>query len=155
MPPLRGRIDDIPLLVHHFVRIFTMRRGKRIDEVPAEVMRRLQAYHWPGNVRELQNVIERAVLTSPAETLRLAEPLGHESGSAALRSTAVDAATHRTLEEVERHHIVSVLEATGGQVSGTGGAAEILGLHANTLRYRMKKLGISASRKTGAVSLES
>ena len=75
VPPLRDRTADIPPLVHHFVQHFAMRRGRRVDEIPAEVLRRLQDYHWPGNVRELQNVIERAVLTSPDSVLHLAEPL--------------------------------------------------------------------------------
>ncbi len=155
VPPLGARREDIPLLVEHFVQHFAQRRGLRIDEIPAEVMRHLRAYDWPGNVRELQNVIERAVLTTKDRVLRLAEPLKSNA--------VVNAPTHEngletpslTLDEVERRYIVRVLEAVEGQVSGAGGAAEILGLHANTLRYRMKKLGISVSRKTGTVSIDS
>jgi len=156
VPPLRDRRDDIPVLVQHFVQHFARRRGTRIDQVPAEVMRRLQAYDWPGNVRELQNVIERAVLTATEEgVLRLAEPLKNNSnGKVAARSAGIDD-PGLTLDEVERRYIVQVLEAARGQVSGTGGAAEILGLHANTLRYRMKKLGISVGRKTGTVTVDS
>jgi PAS domain S-box-containing protein len=141
VPPLRDRREDIPLLVQHFARHFAQRRGLRIDEIPAKVMRRLQTYDWPGNVRELQNVIERAVLTSSGGVLRLAEPLKSEANGRA--------------DEVERRYIVRVLEATGGQVSGAGGAAEILGLHANTLRYRMKKLGIAVGKRTGTLSTDS
>jgi PAS domain S-box-containing protein len=155
LPPLRDRADDIPLLIEHFVKLFAGRRGLRVDEIPAELMRRLQAYHWPGNVRELQNVIERAVLTSSGGVLRLAEPLRDDSIGSANTSGVELEVVGSTLEEVERHHIVKTLEATGGQVSGAGGAAETLGLHANTLRYRMKKLGIKVSRKTGAISLNS
>ncbi len=155
VPPLRNRREDIPLLVEHFVRHFAQRRGVRINEIPAEVMRLLQAYDWPGNVRELQNVIERAVLISTEGVLRLAEPLHPQAQErAAPRETGSDA-PGLTLDEVERRYIIKVLEATNGQVSGAGSAAEILGLHANTLRYRMKKLGITVAKKTGAVVIES
>ena len=156
VPPLRDRRDDIPILVQHFVQHFARRRGgSRIDQVPAEVMRRLQTYDWPGNVRELQNVVERAALTSTDEVLRLAEPLkSNSNGKVATRETGLDV-PGLTLDEVERRYIIQVLEAVQGQVSGAGGAAEILGLHANTLRYRMKKLGISVGRKTGDVTIDS
>ena len=155
VPPLRDRQDDIPILVQHFVQHFARRRGTRIDQVPAEVMRRLQTYDWPGNVRELQNVVERAVLTSSDQVLRLAEPLKSNSNEkVATRETGLDVPS-LTLDEVERRYIVQVLEATRGQVSGAGGAAEILGLHANTLRYRMKKLGIKVGRKTGSITVDS
>jgi transcriptional regulator with GAF, ATPase, and Fis domain len=155
VPPLRDRRDDIPLLVEHFVQHFAQRRGRRIDEIPAEVLRRLRAYDWPGNVRELQNVMERAVLTTRDRVLRLAEPLKNAANEkVATRENGSDA-PGMTLDEVERRYIVRVLEATEGQISGAGGAAEILGLHANTLRYRMKKLGISVSRKPGTVSVDS
>jgi len=155
VPPLRDRREDIPLLVEHFVQHFAQRRGLRIDEIPAEVMRSLRAYDWPGNVRELQNVIERAVLTTTNGVLRLAEPLQQiPNGLAKLRPTGSGFAG-LTLDEVERGYIVEVLETTNGQVSGAGGAAEILGLHANTLRYRMKKLGITVGKKTGTVSIDS
>jgi PAS domain S-box-containing protein len=155
VPPLRLRTDDIPLLVQHFVQHFSERRGVRIDQVPAEVMHRLQSYAWPGNVRELQNVIERAVLTSKDRVLQLAEALSNHSGPETRPQPAPPGAPHLTLDEVDRRYIVQVLEATRGQVSGNGGAAEILGLHANTLRYRMKKLGISIARTTGTVTVRS
>ena len=139
--------EDIPLLVQHFVRHFAERRGSEIAEIPAEVMRAAEAYDWPGNVRELQNVIERAVLTSTGGVLKLAEPLQN-----AAIDRAADAAKDfgeglLPLDEVERRYIERVLASTRGKISGSGGAAEVLGLHANTLRYRMKKLGISAGRR--------
>jgi transcriptional regulator with GAF, ATPase, and Fis domain len=155
VPPLSDRRDDIPILVQHFVQHFARRRGTRIDQVPAEVMRRLQAYDWPGNVRELQNVIERAVLTSTDQVLRLAEPLKSDSNRKAATQEPVPEVSGLTLDEVERRYIVQVLEATRGQISGAGGAGEILGMHANTLRYRMKKLGIRVGRKTGTVTVDS
>jgi len=155
VPPLGDRREDIPLLVEHFVQHFAQRRGLRIDEIPAEVMRRLRAYNWPGNVRELQNVIERAVLTTTDAVLRLAEPLQSAANEKASTPENGSDAPDETLDEVERRYIVRVLEATGGQISGAGGAAEILGLHANTLRYRMKKLGITVGKKTGTLSIDS
>jgi PAS domain S-box-containing protein len=150
VPPLRDRREDIPPLVQHFAQHYAQQRGKRIDEIPAQLMRRLQTYDWPGNVRELQNVIERAVLTSTGDVLKLAEPLQN-----AAIDTAADAANEfgeglRTLDQVERRYIERVLASTRGKISGTGGAAEVLGLHANTLRYRMKKLGIPVGRGKNA-----
>jgi transcriptional regulator with GAF, ATPase, and Fis domain len=155
LPPLRDRREDIPLLVENFVHHFAQRRGLRIDEIPAEVMRRLRAYEWPGNVRELQNVIERAVLTSTDAVLRLAEPLQSAANEKVAIPEHGSDAIGMTLDEVERRYIVRVLEATQGQISGASGAAEILGLHANTLRYRMKKLGITVGRKTGTITVDS
>ena len=155
VPPLGARREDIPLLVEHFVQHFARRRGLRIDEIPAEVMRSLRAYDWPGNVRELQNVIERAVLTSQGRVLRLAEPLQSAANAMAANRENGSDAPDLTLDEVERRYIVRVLEATEGQISGAGGAAEVLGLHANTLRYRLKKLGITVVRKTGAITVDS
>ncbi len=149
LPPLRDRVADIAPLVHHFVRFFAKRRGRSVDEIPVEVLRLLQAYRWPGNVRELQNVIERAVLTTTDGVLRLAEPLQAKSNGEAPPRPAESDFAGLTLDEVERRYIVEVLEACRGQVSGAGGAAEILGLHANTLRYRMKKLGITVNKKFG------
>jgi chemotaxis protein methyltransferase CheR len=155
VPPLRDRTDDIPLLVEHFARYFSRRRGRVVNEIPAEVMRRLQSYHWPGNVRELQNVIERAVLTSTGGVLRLAEPLLNDSGKPGSPDSPEVGEGLMTLDDLERGHIERVLVSTRGKISGSGGAAEMLGLHANTLRYRMKKLGITVSRKTGTVHTES
>jgi chemotaxis protein methyltransferase CheR len=146
VPPLRDRREDIPLLIEHFARHFAHQRGQRIDEIPADLMRRLQDYHWPGNVRELQNVIERAVLTSSGGVLRLAEPLQSAPNGSRTAPTFDTGEELLTLDEMDRRHIERVLESTGGRISGDGGAAEILGLHANTLRYRIKKLGISVAR---------
>jgi len=147
VPPLRDRRDDIPSLVQHFTRHFARRRGGDISEIPAEVMRRLESYQWPGNVRELQNVIERAVLTSTGGVLKLAEPLLSDSGKPPSPETPEMGEGLMTLADLERRHIERVLALTRGKISGPGGAAEVLGLHANTLRYRMKKLGISAGRR--------
>lgn len=139
IPPLRDRREDIPLLVSHFAAEYAAQQRKRIDQIPPGVMDALARYAWPGNVRELQNVIERAVLTSAGPELRLAEPLGtaEPSGNPVTMHSGPE-----TLEAVERHHILEILQRTQWQVAGAGGAAERLGLKPSTLRSRMKKLGI-------------
>ncbi|HBG19613.1 MAG TPA: Fis family transcriptional regulator [Desulfobulbaceae bacterium] len=134
MPPLRDRLDDIPLLVDFYVKTIAKRMGKTIDIIPVSVMAALQDYHWPGNIRELENVLERAVINSSGPKLRLVDnlkkPFKFSSSSA------------NTLESVEREHILRVLEQTRWKVSGKDSASEILGLDRSTLRARMSKLKI-------------
>jgi transcriptional regulator with GAF, ATPase, and Fis domain len=137
LPPLRDRKEDIPPLALFLVNKFAARISKRIDGIDQETMRRLIAYPWPGNVRELENVIERAVILTTGPTLHIGadvlpmnvEPLGRGEQPA-------------TLEATEREHIHNVLDQTGWVVEGPRGAAKILGLHPNTLRSRMKRLGL-------------
>jgi formate hydrogenlyase transcriptional activator len=138
VPPLRQRAEDIPLLVRHFVRQYARQLRKRIDVIPTEAMDALMHYQWPGNVRELQNVIERAVILSPGPTLRLAlDQLPQR------RPDIGSPARVRTLEEVERDHILSVLQDTKWVIGGPHGAAARLGLRRTTLLYRLEKLGIA------------
>jgi len=134
MPPLRDRLEDIPLLVNFFVGIFSKRLGKSIEMVPLAVMNALQNYHWPGNIRELENVLERAVISSSGPKLRLVDELKKPRKNLTT--------TKRTLKDVEREHIIRVLEQTNWKVSGKNSAAEILGLNRSTLRARMRKLNI-------------
>jgi transcriptional regulator with GAF, ATPase, and Fis domain len=96
------------------------------------------AYAWPGNVRELEHVVERAVIVSEGPELAAVEWLREPEAPPAARLA--------TLEEVERSHVRTVLEATGWRVSGAKGAAELLGMRPTTLEYRMKKLGIERPR---------
>jgi transcriptional regulator with GAF, ATPase, and Fis domain len=144
IPPLRQRREDIPLLVSHFAREYGARLGKSFGEVPAQMMREFIAYDWPGNIRELQNVIERAVIVSSDEVLRLPEPL---VSAIATQSTDIKIASESTtispLNEAERGHILRALEATGWRINGPKGAAAMLKLHPSTLRFRMKKLGLT------------
>ena len=143
VPPLRERTEDIAPLVFHFLRRFNEKRKVKLEEVPTELIRRLEAYPWPGNVRELKNVLERAALASPERVLGLAAPLRADNRRAAkLAPPSVDGNGVLTLDELERRHIRAVLKLCHGQIAGSGGAAEKLGLHANTLRSRMKKLEI-------------
>jgi formate hydrogenlyase transcriptional activator len=136
LPPLRERKEDIPVLVHCLVHKFATRIGKRIDEITEQTMRQLLDYPWPGNVRELENILERAVILTTGTTLASILDLVPVSKTA-------PAAQQPTLDCVEREYIVTILQQTAGVVDGPRGAARILGLHPNTLRNRMKKLGIS------------
>lgn len=133
IPPLRERPDDIPPLVWAFIRQFEKRMGKHIQSIPKRSLEALQRYPWPGNARELRNVIEHAMIVSQGTTLEVRPP----TPVVADRSN-----DSRNLQEVERRHILSVLEETGWRVAGKAGAAEVLGLKPTTLEARMKKLGI-------------
>lgn len=134
LPPLRDRTSDIPLLVDYYVKKLTKRLGKTIEFIPAGVMRALQAYPFPGNIRELENVLERAVINSSGPKLHLADDLNKPMKDVH--------AQRKTLEMVERDHILRVLEQTRWKVSGKNSASEILGLNRSTLRARMRKLHI-------------
>jgi chemotaxis protein methyltransferase CheR len=134
MPPLRDRLDDIPLLVNFYVDKISKRLGKSIKVVPVSAMDALQNYHWPGNIRELENVLERAVISSSGPKLRLVDELKKPHKE----SISFD----RTLAAVEREYIVRVLEQVNWKVSGKNSAAEILGLDRSTLRARLRKLNI-------------
>ena len=139
MPPLRDRIEDVPLLVEYYVKKIAKRLGKANAMVPQTMMETLLNYHWPGNVRELENILERAVIISSGPKLHLADDFNKPFAnlSKSLKTLGV-----KTLEEVEREYIVRVLEQTHWKVSGENSATEILGLNRSTLRARMRKLDI-------------
>jgi transcriptional regulator with GAF, ATPase, and Fis domain len=139
VPALRERPEDIPLLVEHFTRRLAAKHGKTIEEIPGHLMRRFADWDWPGNIRELANVIERAVIVTCGRVL--AYPGDFTTIHKAPDLTA--SATILTMSDMERKHIIGVLDHTRGRVAGEGGAAELLGLHPNTLRSRMAKLGIA------------
>ena len=132
VPPLRDRAEDIPLLVWRFVDEFTNSFGKRIERISRENMSALQRYAWPGNIRELRNVVERAMILASGPELTIAAPM------AARRPTHGSS----RLEDVEKDHIRTVVEAAGWRIRGAAGAAEMLGLKPTTLETRMAKLGI-------------
>ncbi|MCL7980854.1 MAG: sigma 54-interacting transcriptional regulator [marine benthic group bacterium] len=140
IPPLRDRVGDIPILVHHLIRRLAARIGKAVEEVPGPAIKRLMDYHWPGNVRELENVLERALILSPDRVLVL--PSDFDS-AARTSGTPRTSAGLSTLVEAERQHILSALESTGWRLEGEKGAARILGINPSTLRSRMKKHGIT------------
>ena len=153
VPPLRERRSDIPLLVSFFLGRLAKRLGKPLEGVSAEAMGQLAAYPWPGNVRELQNVLERAAILATGKVLSVAE---HLVGAGPPLGETDEA----TLQGVERAHIVRTLQATAWVIEGPRGAARTLGMHPNTLRSRMKRLGIArpphdaswAAPKNGGVS---
>jgi len=131
--PLRERISDIPLLAENFVKRFNLKLSKCITKIPAKTIKQLQSYSWPGNIRELENVIERAVIISPSSHLnveQLQKP-DFEQENKLL-----------PLSDYERKYIIQVLEKTHWRVEGPDGAARILDMHPETLRSRMRKLGI-------------
>ncbi|HSE37711.1 MAG TPA: sigma 54-interacting transcriptional regulator [Blastocatellia bacterium] len=146
VPPLRMRKEDIPLLVEAFVRKFAKEQGKDIKAISPATMGALQDYSWPGNIRELANVIERALINSQGEILRLADQL--------YRSEMFELPFARqTLEDMERQYILKILVETGGRVEGPKGAARILGLNPSTLRTRMVKLGIRKASEESQLNL--
>ena len=141
VPPLRDRQDDIPSLALFLLNKFASRIGKRIDGIDKDTMRRLLAYVWPGNVRELENVVERAVILTRGTTLEIGADVLSSSVEVSPREQPA-ISPFATLEATQREHILAALRQTGGIVGGPRGAAKILALHPNTLRSRMKKLGI-------------
>ena len=147
LPPLRDRKDDIPLLAHYLLNKYAMQIGRPIDGISPETIERLQAYPWPGNIRELQNVIERAAILATGRVLEIGAELLPVSSGCQCRMRLQKTLRLDDLETVDRNHILAVLKQTNGRISGPDGAACILALHPNTLRSRMKKLGIS--RDTG------
>jgi PAS domain S-box-containing protein len=138
VPPLRDRLDDIPVLVEFYVAKIAKRMGKTITHISASVMGELQGYHWPGNIRELENVLERAVINSSGAKLHLIDQLKKPP-------RYLSTGTDTTLEAIERNYILQVLGQTNWKVSGKNSAAEILGLDRSTLRARMVKLNIQNS----------
>ena len=161
VPPLRERAEDIPQLAMFFLGRFAKKFGRPTETISAETMDRFVRYAWPGNIRELQNVIERAVVLSRGPALEL----GRDLLPAQPRPDLGPAAEHRkvepsperttpaglagALEATERAHIVAALERADGVIEGSRGAAKLLGIHPNTLRSRMEKLGIKrASPRT-------
>lgn len=133
VPPLRERPDDIEPLIRHFIRHFSRQHRLPAPAIQQSVLDAAKAAHWAGNVRELRNYVERAVLLSRWGELA---PIG--STDIALRAPSPD----DTLETVERKQILRILAVAQGQIAGPRGAARLLGLHPNTLRSKMKKLGL-------------
>jgi formate hydrogenlyase transcriptional activator len=178
LPPLRERQDDIPVLVEHFVEMFSRRMGKQIDYVPSDVMNGLRAYSWPGNVRELQNLIERAVIMadegvlpdplpgpmssrvcSSSEPKR--QPTERSTGSPHLVQEEITRIVKETINvlndnkvladqyaRAQREQIVRALTESRGRVGGADGAAARMGISRTTLLWRMRKFGIDAKQIT-------
>ncbi len=132
--PLRERREDIPILVKHFTEKYSKRMNKPIKEISQAGLNKLMAYDFLGNVRELENLIERAVILAKSDVLTFNFPL---------RSKPIQVSTRfKTMEELQKNHIINALKRANGKVSGKMGAAELLGMNDKTLASRMKKLGI-------------
>jgi transcriptional regulator with GAF, ATPase, and Fis domain len=145
IPPLRKRTGDIPALVQHFIE--RKARELKLGHTPVlavGAIDALMAYDWPGNVRELENLIERAIIVCRGEPLRF--DLGRAAGTAPTPPPAKANGTLLTLEAMTAHHIRRALVLANGKIHGAGGAGELLGLNPNTLRSKMRKLGISFGR---------
>jgi formate hydrogenlyase transcriptional activator len=165
LPPLRERREDIPDLVRHFAESFSRRSGRNLAPVPAEFIDRLCTHEWPGNIRELMNVIERAAILATDGVLRtsalsdsvvapfhspsiaVGDSPRPTSSAPSPSERAIGANESERLEDVDRRHILRVLEATNWVIGGPRGAAQRLGIKRPTLIYRMKKLGISRERE--------
>jgi formate hydrogenlyase transcriptional activator len=145
IPALRERPEDIPFLVRHFAQHFARNMKKQIDTISSETMSALVRYPWPGNIREMQNLIERAVILSRGPVLHIPaadlKPRIHNGG---------EMNEFASLEEVERKHILSVLEQTNWILGGPNGAAVRLGIKRPTLQFRMQKLGITRPQHSAA-----
>ncbi len=139
LPPLRDRGEDIEPLTHFFIQKYSRNAGRKIRKIAPRVMQQLRSYTWPGNVRELEHLLERSILLSTEGTLddvyipQNTDDDKHEQAHL----------LNRSLEEVERSHIIATLKRCVGKISGAGSAAEILKVPGNTLHSKMKKLGIS------------
>lgn len=142
VPPLRERQEDIPLLVWAMVDEFGKIFGRTIERIPKKNMEALEHYSWPGNVRELRNMVERAMILSRGPVLTIDVPDNAAPSISPLMS----------LDDMERMHIISIMERTGWRVRGRNGAAEILALKPTTLDSIMKKLGIVRKKQQSEVS---
>jgi formate hydrogenlyase transcriptional activator len=137
IPPLRERVEDIPLMAFAFMEEFSTRMGKRVTKIPRKAMEALQTHTWQGNIREFRNVIEHSVIVTSGDTLKLS----------LLGESPTRAAQPVTLAEAEREHILKTLQNTAWRIKGPHGAAARLGLQPSTLYSRMQKLGIPHRRQ--------
>ena len=148
VPPLRARVDDIPLLCEQIIERLNRKLAKQVTAISKDSLNALTGYHWPGNVRELQNIIERAMILSTSSELNLMPPDEHvhsatqTAQSSFQQPSETNTAIGQTLDEVQANHITLVLEQCHWRIGGPSGAAKHLGLADSTLRSKMQKLGI-------------
>jgi two-component system, NtrC family, nitrogen regulation response regulator NtrX len=140
VPPLRERIEDVPLLADHFLRDFTTAYGRKAKELTPEAYRVLQEYAWPGNVRELRNLMERIVIMNPQVRVDARHIPLNASRRSADRTSDRFGSLQEVREAAEREYILKKLEETRGNVTR---AAELLGLERSNLYRKMKSLGIA------------
>jgi formate hydrogenlyase transcriptional activator len=142
LPPLRDRREDIPLLAWAFIQRRQGRLGRHIESIPRAAMDALVSYHWPGNVRELENVLERGLILSSGPALHLDESFAAPAAVSMAAPGAAPGASDASFDAAMREHVRAALARCGWRINGPGGAAEVLAVHPNTLRSRMKRLGI-------------
>lgn len=140
LPPLRDRREDIPLLARHFMQHYAKTFGKNITGISDTAMTRMERYNWPGNIRELEHTIERAILLAHDNILN--DVILQENNTAGISHDG----KIKTIEEMERDYIMSVLQQCNGKISGQGGAAELLGINVSTLNSKIKKLQIEKEK---------
>lgn len=148
LPPLRERREDIPVLARHFSALFARRLGRIPPDFDDRQINSLKEYQWLGNIRELQHVIERAIILSKDNRLNF--DLDSEKFSAATQNVKALETTdaeeqifsYQQLKEIEKNNIRRALEKTNWRISGTGGAADLLGIKPTTLTAKMKVLSV-------------
>jgi formate hydrogenlyase transcriptional activator len=138
IPALRDRIEDIPMLVWHYVKKYAQKMNRQVENILPEDMEALVHHGWPGNVRELQNIVERSMIVSAGGVLAISCPAGP-------KRTDTPTGT-RTLADTEREHIREALRATSGVIGGPEGAATRLGVTGTTLLYKIRRLGLSCEK---------
>ena len=156
VPPLRERVDDIAPLAMHFVDIICRDFGRDPLRITQQQLQTLNAHTWPGNIRELRNVIERAIIVSVGNRLRLDTVLPNSAGqpsakSIESRSGELEFVTDAEFRQMEKANVTAALRHANWRIWGEHGAAELLGLNPSTLKYRMKQLGV---RKAEASSTQ-
>jgi formate hydrogenlyase transcriptional activator len=140
MPPLRERQCDLPSLARYLIARLARKHQRHIESVPSEMFENLATYDWPGNVREFENVLERAIITSPDTRLELVDVLTPDTAEAFASPTNL-------MVDVERTHILRMLHASEWRIEGPHGAARALGMKPSTLRSRMRRLGVTRLRR--------
>lgn len=133
--PLRERKEDIPTLAQHFMKKFSANRARKVTTIPLRSMKKLMAYDFPGNIRELENIVERSVILTRSKFLTLQHWQPSEKKQLAT--------TFKSFDDYQKDYLMEVLQFTKGKVSGTKGAAAILGINGKTLDSKMRKFGIT------------
>ncbi|MNG78336.1 Transcriptional regulatory protein ZraR [compost metagenome] len=142
IPPLRERIEDIEILANHFLALYAAKLKKNITGFTRDAITQMQAYSWPGNIREMQHLIERTTLLAKDPLINVLAFTDHMDGQ--VKVPGHHSPKLGSLEEMEREHILRVLESCNGKISGPGGATEILQISSSTLYTKMKKYGIKS-----------
>jgi DNA-binding NtrC family response regulator len=144
LPPLRKRVEDIPLLAEHFLARFARQLGRPIPRLTLANAQELQRYQWPGNVRELQHALERACIVATDGRLRFefAPDPSRRKAPGPVVTTAQRVLTDLEIRELEANNIRAALSASQGKIYGAEGAAAKLGMKPTTLASRIKALGI-------------